>query len=86
MSYRQPLTRVRVADLVVGALLGGMLAAVSFSMLGWLALVLVPLGSLARRFSRGSFERMDRQTEKEITISLDLDPKPDDKDPNGGAA
>jgi hypothetical protein len=33
-----------------------------------------------------SFEKLDRETEKGITVSLGIDPKPDEKDPNGGAA
>jgi hypothetical protein len=42
--------------------------------------------SLTQRFSRMSFEKLDRETEKGITVSLGIDPKPDEKDPNGGAA
>jgi hypothetical protein len=55
-----------------------------FPKLGWLALLVIPLGPLVTVNSLRSFESIDRLTEKEITVSLDLDPKPDDDDPPGG--
>jgi len=72
--------------MIVGAVVGGIIAVALFPKLGWPALLLVPLGSLTQRFSRASFEKLERETQKEITISWELDPKPDDKDPDRGAA
>ena len=86
MSPRQPLNRARIADLVVGAAVGGILAAAFWTKFGWPAFLFVPLGLLWQRYSRLSFEKWDRETENEITISLDLDPKPDGTDRRGGAA
>ena len=86
MSSRQPLNRLRIADLLLGALIGGGAAALVFPRIGWPALLLVPLGSLTQRFSFRSLEKIEGDKQKEITISLELDPKPDDKDLGGGAA
>jgi len=86
MSPRPPLTRARIADIVVGIVAGGIIAARLFPKLGWLALLAIPLGPLVTVNSLRSFENIDKLTEKGITISLDLDPKPDDDNPPGGAA
>jgi hypothetical protein len=86
MSPRQPLTRLRIADLIVGAVLGGILAVALFPKLGWPAVLLVPLGSVTYRFSSVSFETLERETQKEITLSLEVDPKPEHNDRDGGAA
>jgi len=86
MAPRPPLTRARIADIVVGIVAGGIVAAVLFPTLGWPALLVIPLGPLAWVSRFGSFENADKLTEKEITISLDLDPKPDDDNPPKGAA
>ena len=81
-----PLTRLRIVDIVVGLMMGGVLAVALFPKLGWLALLLVPLSPLIWVNSGRSFENLERQTQKKITVSLDLDPHPDDEDPKGGAA
>jgi len=80
------MTRARIADIVVGIVIAGAVTAALFHKVGWLALLAIPLGPLWWMNSRGSFEKMDRITQKEVTVSLDLDPTPDDKNPTGGAA
>lgn len=84
MSPR-PLTLLRIADVVVGLFWGAVLAGAFFPTLGWLALLLIPLGPLTWVNSR-PFETLDRETQKRISIPLDLDPNSDDEDPKGGAA
>jgi hypothetical protein len=84
MSLRRPIPRVRVVAAIFGTLLGTVGAVMGFGELGWYALLLIPLGSVFFLFGRGSLEEMDRASEKEITVHLDLHPEKDD--PRGGAA
>jgi hypothetical protein len=80
------ITRARIADLVVGIVIGAAVTAALFPKVGWLALLAIPLGPLWWMNSRGSFEKMDRITQKGMTVSLEQDPTPGDKNPTGRAA